>query len=377
MTPNSISKSMLEAWQRTVIEISRLTKRDKQDPNLSGMLRKLAREEKSSILKLRDAFTNDREALTYSLLSNKENIVAYLLGFHIPNIFRLVKTFERVESKWGWSLKDAGAQNLSVWDLGCGSGALSQFFIEKYGKEFATCRAYLYDTNSLLLNASKFFFEKLSLPNLKMFPRKVGLQELNTNPKVFPDELIVVGLGYVWNEIQRNKTAQKKVRDLIQHFLDNQAKVLLTVMEPGQDFAARSAMTLHDEMIKKGFIPLYPCPHKESCPMLTRAKDWCYSEFPADDLPLDAQYVDDLLEIDRFLIASSAFVYASPALFSTIRKAPKKEPVVVGRPREKDGESFSYLLCDHDGDIRKTESTVSRGAVKLRGQNYPEGVFLS
>lgn len=375
MTPQQISKNMLEAWQKTVLELSRLSTKDKQNPDRSGTVRKLAREEKASILKLRDAFTTHREALSYALLSNKENIISYLLGFHLPNIYRLTKTFERVEDKYKWSLKDAGASTLSVWDLGCGSGALSQFFIEKYSKHFSTSRVYLYDTNSLLLNASKTFFENLSLDNLKIFPRKVGLHDLNTSPKVFPEDVIVIGLGYVWNEIEKNKTAQKKIRDLIKHFQEQKAKVLISVMEPGQDFAARSAMSLRDELVAGGFVPLYPCPHQGSCPLLKREKDWCYGEFSAEEFPKDAAYIDKILDIERSLIASAAYVFASPALHATIPQKPKQQAIVVGRPKLKDEDGFAYLLCNPQAEITKIERANARGLVFLRGEKYPEGVF--
>lgn len=370
MTSKTLSANLIQAWQKTVLSLSRLSNKDKQDPNLSAMIRKLTKEERPSLFKLREAFTIDREALTYSLLSHKENIVAYMLGFHLQNIFRLEKTFERVETKWKWSLKNAGCSSLSIWDLGCGSGALSQFFAEKFAPSFASSRVYLYDTNSLLLNASKLFFEHLSLPNLKIFPRKVGLHDLNTAPNIFPDELVVIGLGYVWNELGKNKIAQGKIQSLIKHYLENKAKVMLSVMEPAQDFAARSAMKLHDDMIALGFIPLYPCPHQENCPMLSRSKDWCYSEFSSEDLPSDAQAIDKLLEIDRTLIASAAYVYVSPALFETIKKPVKHDPIIVGRPRERDGESFTYLLCDPEVEIRRVEGISSRGRVTLRGDSY-------
>jgi hypothetical protein len=280
-----------------------------------------------------------------------------------------------MEAKWKWSLKDVGASSLTVWDLGCGSGALSQFFIEKYSKHFSTSRAYLYDTNSLLLNASKAFFEKLSLATVRCFPRKVGLHDLNTKPSVFPDELVIIGLGYVWNELEKNKMAQKKVRELIKHYQDHNSKVLVSVMEPGQDFAARSAMTLRDELVTQGFVPLYPCPHLGSCPLLKREKDWCYSEFSSEELPKDTIYIDELLGIDRSLIASAAYVFASPALLASITQRPKQQAVVVGRPRQKDGDGFSYLLCNPEAEITKIERVTTRGLVTLRGENYPEGVL--
>lgn len=375
MTPNTLSKNMLEAWQKTVLALSRASTKDKQDPDRSAMVRKLARNEKANILKLRETFTTEREALSYVLLNNKENIVSYMLGFHLPNIYRLLKTFERVEEKHKWSLKDSGASTMSVWDLGCGSGALSQFFIEKYSHHFSMNRVYLYDTNSLLLNAAKSFFEHLNIKNLKMFPRKVGLHDLNTSPKVFPDDLIIVGLGYVWNEIQKNKNAQKKIRELLKHFMDNNAKVLISVMEPGQDFAARSAMELRDELVEGGFHPLYPCPHLGKCPLLQHPKDWCYSEFSSDELPKDAEYIDKILEVDRTLIAASAYVFASPALHATMKQNLKETPVVVGRPRLKDEQGFSYLLCGPDAEISRIERVKAHGSVILRGEKYPEGVF--
>ena len=366
---NPVSKNLLQAWQKTVLSLARMSKKQKEDPDLSGTIRKLARGERSKILKLRDAFTSERESLSYALLNSKENILAYLLGFHMPNVYRLLMSFRRLEKKWKWSLKNAQAKSLTVWDLGCGSGALSQFFMERYAEDFESNRAYLYDTNSLLLETCKTGFERLGLSNLKLFPRKVGLHALNTEPKVFPDELVVIGLGYVWNELERNPLARKNILDLIAHYRKHKAKMLVCVMEPGQDFASRSAMKLRDQLVlDQGFIPLYPCPHLKACPLLKKDKDWCYSEFSTEGFPKDSLYIDELMEIDRTLIASSAFVFASPELFSTMQHVPKAQAVVVGRPKTKEGTGFSYLLCTPQGEIEKGETVVSRGAVRLRGE---------
>ncbi len=370
MTPKQVPKNVISAWQKAVIELSRLSAKDKQDPDRSAVLRKLVRIEKASLMRLREAFTSEREELTYKLLSSKENLIAYLLGFHLSNSYRLLKTLERVEQRWQWSaLSNTPAASLSIWDLGCGSGALSQLLTEKLAPAFASQRVYLYDTNSLLLSASKMIFENLALPNLRVFPRKVGLQDLNTNPHVFPDEVVVIGLGYVWNELIKNRKAQQKVHDLLRHFLEQEAQVMLILQEPAQDFASRAAMTFRDEVVKQGFIPLYPCPHHQACPMLQRDKDWCYSEFATDGMPHDARFVDEFLEIERTLIAGSSYVFASPKLHTRMNPHPERKPVVVGRPQHKDTPGFSYLLCNPDAQLSKLERAViaGRGDVKWRG----------
>ncbi len=373
MAAKPLSKSLITAWQETVIELSRLSKKDKQDPDRSAMIRKLVRIEKAALLRLREVFTTERESIDSKLLGSKENLISYLLGFHLHNAYRLLKTLERVQQRHNWSaLTSTPNASLSVWDLGCGSGALSQVVVDTFAPYFATQRAYLYDTHSPLLDASKRIFARLALPNLRVFPRKVSLQELNTQPQIFPDELTVVGLGYVWNELTNNKKAQSQIRELLQHFLVNKAQVLLIVQEPAQDSVARSAMELRNQLVQQGFVPLYPCPHQHECPMLKRSKDWCYSEFATDEMSHDARLVDQFLEIDRTLIAASSYVFASPQLQERLKRQTETPPVVVGRPQNKESRSFSYLLCNPDGELTKQERELiaARGDVKWRGDEF-------
>lgn len=364
-----ISKILLNAWREAVVDLSRLSKGEKEDPNLAANVRRIAKDQRFSMMSLREVFTEDRELIDYRLLNKKENVLSYVLAFHLPNAHRILKTLERLEQKWGELKKMTSKTSLNVWDLGCGSGAFTHALMDTYARAFEQSRAYMYDTNSVLLDVSKTFLSRLKIQNIRSFPRKVSLQDLNTQPKLFEDSLHIVGLSYVWNEVYKNRNAQKKVFELLRHFEKNKAHALVFLMEPGQEDPSRKAMEFRDQLVEEQWTPLYPCPHQKSCPMLKRSKDWCYSEFSAEALPKDVEAIDGLLGVNRSIFASSAYVFASSAFFESLSKKRQKS-IVVGRPLDKKEGAFSYLLCKPEGVLEKTDLQGTQRFYTSRGEAY-------
>ncbi|MBP6217837.1 MAG: hypothetical protein KA436_04545 [Oligoflexales bacterium] len=378
-----IPKNYTESWRRLLLKLS--PHHVKDPDNFERSLQHLLRKESESIKDLRATFNERRETISPKLLSTHKKIFTYLLGFHLPNATRLLGTWQRLEERWDLSAllprkpKAKASTNseevpppprLLLWDFGAGSGAMSQLLYSLLKPHFEETRAYLYDSNSLLLEAAKDFFafyKELDKPkhpkdtdlepHLRIYPRKVPLQELNTRPSISDSDLVMVCLGYIWNELSSNSKARGKILEFIVELQRGGKKALIFLIEPGRDFTARAAMMLRDELVDMGLKVLYPCPHDQPCPMLLRSKDWCYSEFPSQVLPKEAQLVDKHVSMERSLLAASTYVFATDAAYKQLgpSKSAKKE-VIVGRPLlDQDTRSYEDLLCSPEGELLKKE----------------------
>ena len=157
-----------------------------------------------------------------------------------------------------------------------------------------------------------------------------------------------------------------------------QGSTLVLLLEPASQSFARSAMELRDEMVKMGYLPLYPCLAPTPCPMLNLSRDWCYSEATWQQ-PKIMQTLDKSLGISRQHLSGTLMAFASKDLAKSWR-AEKTAAVIVGRPeriaphllkvkdrpKEKPATTFEYLICT-GSDLKKVAPTTAEGPPLHRG----------
>ena len=315
---------------------------------------------KPTILEIWEIYTQHRDDLTRKLVTNKESVVAYLLGFHLTNMARASVLFERSDERHGWK-KLLKGKKVRVYDIGCGTGAMTLALCIHDAEYF------MIDGSNPLLQAAAMLAEEM---DLKVKTTRRVIEDLD--PKQFAtregeDTVHIYLFGYVWNELTRNNTARRKLITLLSNHIKRKEKCLVFIAEPALEQMARSTMELRDVLCAAGFIALYPCPHSNHCPMLDRPKDWCYSEGEWDQPPL-AKWIDEQLEMTRSRHAGSLFAFSSPAMGLTSDLA----QIVVGRPVRDEGKErykgfFDYLLCDEDGITKRTPlaplQVVARGMI--------------
>lgn len=317
---------------------------------------------KASVIDLWEIYTQRREDLSRKLVNNKETVVAYLLGFHLANMARASELYERSNKRHGWRNKLKN-KKIRVYDIGCGTGAMSQ----SLGLD---ADYFLIDGSGPLLDAASLLAAETGL-RAKTSRRVIE----DLDPKQFSsregeETVHIYLLGYVWNELARNATARRKLMNLMTKHLAKNEKCMVFVAEPALEFMSRPAMELRDGLCEAGFVALYPCPHSSHCPMLDRPKDWCYSEGEWEQPPL-AQWVDEHLGVNRSRHAGSLFAFASPELgLSSDHK-----PIVVGRPVREEGKDrykgfFDYLVCSEEG-ISKIKPKAPKQVIS-RGMPYAE-----
>ncbi|MCX6119502.1 MAG: methyltransferase domain-containing protein [Proteobacteria bacterium] len=307
-------------------------------------------------------------------LSNKKQVLelwetytqhrlAYLLGFHLPNIARAMELFTRSNKRHLWN-KLCSKNPVRVFDIGCGTGAMSAAFLQAA----KATEVNLYDGSGPLLDIAKQIHTELKTPNLRTSRKNIEDLEPQWFKSENPETVHVYLLGYVWNELERNNPARRRLMNIITSHVERNEKCLLFIAEPALEAMSRPTMELRDILCLAGFQALYPCPTSAGCPMLERPKDWCYTEGLWDQ-PDIARWIDLKLELDRQRHASTTFMFASPAC----KIESDGKPIVVGRPTKEEGIErykgfYDYLICSKTG-LEKQAPTKPKSVI-LKGDLY-------
>ena len=146
------------------------------------------------------------------------------------------------------------------------------------------------------------------------------------------DGLLIISMGYVWNEIQKNPKARAKALKWIESHMH--LPMVFHIHEPANQLIARDAMEMRNFLCEIGFNPIYPCISNAPCPLLERSKDWCYTEGKFQS-PQWMRKLDKYIGIDRQDIKTTAFMFVTKPVHDLIHQKKAALGMVVGRPAVK------------------------------------------
>lgn len=358
-----IEKQALSVFSELAVEFCRLKGEGPDKSNTQSRIIALMRQEHRNIKVLWESFTTNRDRLSEYLRDPAKSTAAYLLGFHLPNMIRTMKTWQRLEERGNLQeiFQDQSFEGkVQIIDLGCGTGAIAQataLTLREFGFHKDRIKAIGYDRNGRFLDAFRYGFRDI-LPSANVSASKLDFIKFSpAKLQIEKDDLTILTLGYTWNEMVHNKAIAKKMLSLIQKVLTS-TRGLLFLLEPANQTPARQVMELRDTLTSAGQI-LYPCQGSFSCPMLLKNKDWCYSEFDWKP-PRTITFLDKRLGIDRHRLKTSALIASSQHLSQTYGSSSHKS-TVVGRPLNKLGKP-ELLLCNEKG-LNK---------IKIKGPKTPK-----
>lgn len=366
--PNDIR----QAWIKTLIS------KGKFKPGVKGsgkseleLVKTLVRKEMPTTRGIWEAFTKERSSLQKSLLATKQYAISYAIAFHLPNVARMLQTYARMTKQWNFS-ELFKFEKTRVVDFGAGTGAMSIATSQILANAGVKNAQYvLYDSSKAALELAKDMLSQL-VDEGSVRTQKSTIESLRYTPKANPDGLEIYLMGYLWNELYKNAPARRKLMGILKKAVSEKTNSLIFAFEPALEDQARDAMSLREFMVSHGYKVLYPCPHSQSCPMLERPADRCYSELMWPKPP-EQKFVDSLLGVERNILASSVYVFATPEAFDKISPLSKKESgKVVGRPTRKENRNtFDYLVCSPEQEIVKLPKQKDSKIKKiLRGQWY-------
>lgn len=382
-----LSKRLTSTWSSCVLKRARLRNMSMASSD-DDKMRALLTQEFRNIERLWEVFTQERDDLTRYLGNPKKQLVSYLLGFHLPNVARTSQIVDR----WSYRIPVGFWRSLVDWDvsltdIGCGTGALSSAFVDFMAKkkcEPKSLSVSLLDKQKAFLDVAQELLDSLK-PNkatrihthkgdLDLLLAK-GQQTASINSEC---TLHIDLLGYVWNELSKHKKAQRQLLKRLEA-LQSQHSIIV-ILEPANQNLSRACMELREELLAMGYLVNYPCATSFACPMLDRAKDWCYSEV-SWERPKIIERLDKKLGVDHRKLSTTAMVFVSPKAAETFRMKASEKATVVGRPLDRKpstkkvrspNRAFSYLLCDGKKLEKKPSKELppakSPAATKLRGE---------
>jgi ribosomal protein RSM22 (predicted rRNA methylase) len=345
--PITISPKMLNTWEKVILEFAKLPKFVKES---SSPLGELLRQEKRNLKDLWEVFTDERSQIGRYLADPKKQLVSYLLGFQLSNIARLQIGLARLRTRADQA--DFTARDHIVLDLGAGAGAMSWGLTEYIKPE--NLSFFLLDSQKVFLKAAAAGLEALGVSQNQIITRQQKLEDFMNAKQTdlwTTEESLIIAFGYVWNEIHHKKFLQNKILQAIQARIANGLPTSIIVAEPANQNPSRTAMELRDCLVEIGFEALYPCPHQQTCPMLPRKRDWCFSE-ARWHRPDIIEKVDKMLDINRAKINSALYFFSANCGLERNRDDLK---IVVGKPQQRESKHIDFLLC-HDGQLSKTPS---------------------
>lgn len=353
-----------KAWIAVVNALGKLP-RGSESKSLKGqeLTKAIFRVNRNSVKELWEVYTQRRDELSRKLISNRAYTVAYLLGFHLPNVARTMDLLTRSNKRHHWN-KLCAKHPVRLYDIGCGSAAMSAAYLQAA----KATEVFLYDSSGPLLDAAKLMHEELGTKSLKTSRTQIEDLKHEWFTCSDPETIHVYTLGYVWNELQRNNPARRRIMEIFSNHLQRNEKALIFIAEPALEQMCRPAMELRDILCTAGYMALYPCPSSGLCPMMERPKDWCYSEGTWAQ-PEIAAFIDEKLDMDRRRHAGTLFAFATPAL-----KLDSDEiSVVVGRPIKEEGverykKHYDYLVCDGSEILKLAPKSPKQ--ILLRGTPF-------
>ena len=365
-----IPKVILSSWFRTLKEVARKPRFVTMDDPDNVFLESLIEQERRNVAQLWEAFTVERGNLPRYLQDPKKQTSAYLIGFHLPNVARAVLTLLRSDRRIHLgSVLRKNFKKATVVDLGCGTGAITQAWLQFLPRD-CEVNVSLVDTQGAFLDAAKSNARYQS-PEENIKSAKMPIESFFDKVNFKKNEgLLVISMGYVWNEIQKNPKARVKALKWIESHMH--LPMIFHIHEPANQMLARDAMEMRDFLCEIGFNPIYPCLSNAPCPLLERTKDWCYSEGKFHS-PRWMQKLDKYVGIDRQTINTTAFMFASQPFAELVKKHNKNLGVVVGRPTLKmqkkvprSRKQYYHLLCTGDSlekgsIIKRPDQEILRG----------------
>jgi len=378
-----LSSELLKGWRRSLIKLGKPPRginKKALAPDL--MIDAIIRESRSDVKTLWSIFTQERSEIGRYLNSPKREVSAYLLGFHLANVARYQSILIRAHQRHNLFDHLKTFEHVHLVDIGCGTGALTSGLLDLLNQFKAVPKSLtidLVDRQKEFLNSAKTVIEdgfghttnltiKTGRLSIDEYCEKLLSQPLNQS------SCIVIQLGYLLNEIQKNRREMSGLTRLLQSLISKKLPLLVTAIDSSIPAHAKFMMNFREYYKNEGLLPIYPCPHFDTCPMLKEERDWCYSEAEWTP-PREQLVIDRYLEVERRRLGSSSYILASES-FMKSKSTPDLEPVIVGRPTTSrtssrdtpaQQQTFEYLLCSKNG-LEKVKSPRNTDRFQLRGE---------
>lgn len=368
----SMPKKIIKIWIEILKELYKKKKSHLEHQH--NLLTSIIQTNKNNLYELWQRYNLDKKLLSKFPLNTAKGVSTYLLGFHLTNYAKMKGLLQRIK-EFNYDLNTILKHTeINIYDLGCGTAALSQAFLESlHPKMYNKIKLHLIDKNKLFLKTAQKIIN-LTFKNqihTSQYAKHIidfcHFLKITNKKNINYNTYNIFIVGYVWNELQHNLKEKNALLSLLDIFATT--NTILLFLDPANTNQCINLMKLRDKLSKQ-YYPIYPCPSGNNCPMLNTKfiKDRCYSEFQWYP-PKEQIEIDKVLKISRSILASTCFVFISPNIHARIASS-YTHKVVVGRPHNKSTHhKFSYLICEHHNILNKYPPRTNSTQL-LRGELY-------
>jgi len=285
-----------------------------------------------------------------NMYQGRELETAYCLYFFPVNVIRVLHVLERlaVEDRSNFELL-MGRPALTVWDIGCGPGTASFAFSMQAGERGKSARYVLMDANGRMLELAGRVLQPMASET-----RCCSFDQTSCLGGPSPDIVFMVNTV---NEIAGEglfRSLDHTIRQLAQDGY-------LILIEPALRKCSRKLLEVRDRLIESHGAELsvvYPCTHRQGCPILRDPENWCYMSYVWNRPVWIAQF-------DKHLGLNKRELDFTPVIF---RKSPPVEggvgDVRVVRDLTSRKWGWECYLCGEKGVCKSV--LRSKAAKKLR-----------
>lgn len=329
----------------------------------------VAKKYKAACMRLWEGFTGHKP-MPRNYLDRDDFRMAYLLGFHLINSARLGVLLERLFGERRISLP---AQPVSLWDFGCGTGAMASTLAEHLKKK----QIKLADLH--LCDASQELLRQVESSLRAALPAGMLLGKVHRHGGRFsPVEVKfsaqssrythIFCFGYLLNEL--DEKARVAMGKWMAGLARSSVPALVLIVDSSDELVCRGLMDFRDEAVAKGMHAIYPCPHDLGCP-LAGSKDWCYSE-AVWRLPAVQQKIDKIIEHPRRTMTVSNYAFANQSFMALQNNPAHPQRILVGKPRDKFRKDLQIpVYCQENGEAYKDLRGAQEKLGYMRGMAVP------
>jgi hypothetical protein len=242
--------------------------------------------------------TDERGERRMGYMNDTVLLSAYVRYFSWWNLVRLVRLFANLSAEFF----NLGENPVCV-DLGSGPMTVPvAIFLARPELRKKSVVFYCLDLSQKSLSFGENIFLSVAA-ELKCAPWKIVRikGEIGSEIKAKADLVICAN---VFNELHDDEKATpeflaKKYTNFVANYASKEKSKCILV-EPGDPRSARLVSLMRDCFIRRNFVPVAPCPHREKCPMDgKRGGKWCNFAFSTESAPQNLKKISAQAELPK------------------------------------------------------------------------------
>lgn len=323
----------------------------------------------SQIRELSHNLTDERSSRRLSYMNQTETLTSYIHYFMWWNLVRLTRLFANLPADYfDFATKAKDDEKIICLDIGSGPLTLPlALFLARPELRSKKLVWYCMDISAQSLSNGENIFLTISA-KLACEPWSIirVKGEMGTQIK---EKVRFVTSANAFNEIIEDASmppdflAKKYTEKLLSYADNSDAETRVLLVEPGVPTSARFISLMRAALMRKGFIPVSPCPHCGECPMEgKKGGKWCNLVFKTVDAPNALKKLSEAAQLPKERAVLS-FIACKKGEIPEIEATTKKLSFrIASDPIRLPGGKTGFYACSQNGLLLvETQSNLKSG----------------